>query len=253
MSASIMSWTALAERSGDSAFSSRGAARKSIMESTQPFRSAGSQSGVALRLPPQSKTRLAMLFAVVVASLAAAHESPVDHVEREFRLWVAEGRLHLSYRLQLAERAALLQLHQMDTDTDGHISHAERDVFFTTQAKRLGRGFTVELAGRALALTPSSPVQCDARLGQTFTFQTPLLALAPGRHAGRLADAHARAYPGPFRWVDADSAAPGEARVEPVTAATDGKRPAWLAVKANVHPDSLALNFVVVIPSLKQP
>ena len=192
------------------------------------------------------------LFLSLLVSLAAAHESPVDHVDREFRLWVAEGRLHLSYRLQLAERAALLQLHQMDKDADGRISQAERDAYFTTQAERLGRGFTLELAGRALALTPSSPVQCDARLGQTFTFQTPQVALAPGRHAGRLADAHARAYPGPFRWVDAGSASAGEVRVEPVSAATDGKRPTWLAVKATTHPDSLALNFVVVIPPVKQ-
>lgn len=195
---------------------------------------------------------LAAVFLCLFASLAIAHESPVDHVDREFRLWVAEGRLHLSYRLQLAERAALLQLHQMDTDADGHISHAERDVFFTTQAERLGRGFTLELAGRTLALIPSASVQCDARLGQTFTFQTTLPALAPGRHAGRLADAHARAYPGPFRWVDTGPAATGEARVEPVIAATDGQRPAWLAVKPGAHPDSLALNFVVVIPPVKQ-
>lgn len=204
------------------------------------------------RLPAASPGAQPRLLAValfcLLASLAIAHESPVDHVDREFRLWVAEGRLHLSYRLQLTERAALLQLHQMDTDTDGQISQAEREVFFTTQAERLGHGFTLELAGRTLALIPSAPVQCDARLGQTFTFQTTLPALAPGRHAGRLADAHARAYPGPFRWLDAGPAATGQARVEPVTAATDGKRPTWLAVKPGTHSDSLALNFVLVLP-----
>ena len=191
---------------------------------------------------------LAAILLCLCVCLATAHESPVDHVEREFRLWVAEGRLHLSYRLQLAERAALLQLHRMDTDADGRISAAERDAFFTAQAERLARGFTVELAGRSLAFTPSAAVRCDARLGQTFTFQAPLPTLAPGRHPGRLADAHARAYPGPFRWVDAGAGGPREVRVEPTSAATEGKRPAWLAVKDTAHADSLALNFVMVIP-----
>ncbi len=236
MSASIASWTALTERS-DSAILSCGADR-----------SAGGQSGVALRLPPHSKTRLAVLVALVMAGLATAHESPVDHVEREFRLWAANGKLHLSYRLQLAERAALLQLHRMDTDADGHISDSERTVFFSTQADRLAQGFTVELAGRSLHFTPSGTVRFDARLGQTYSFEASLPTLPPGRHVGRLADAHARTYPGPFRWVDAGAGRPREIRVEPVTEAADGKRPAWLAVKAIAHPESLALNFALVIP-----
>ncbi len=213
-----------------------------------PNRSAGCQSGVALRLPPHTKARLAVLLALVLAGLASAHESPVDHVAREFRLWVADGRLHLSYRLQLAERAALLQLHQMDTDVDGRISEEERAGFFTAQAMRLAHGFALEVAGRSLQFTPNAAVRCDARLGQTFSFETPLPALGPGRHAGRLADAHARAYPGPFRWVDAGAGGPREVRVEPAATATDAGRPAWLAVKAPLHPDLLALNFNVVIP-----
>ncbi|MEN9574538.1 MAG: hypothetical protein RL514_2393 [Verrucomicrobiota bacterium] len=184
----------------------------------------------------------------LLAGFAPAHESPVDHVEREFRLWVTEGRLHLSYRLQLAERAALLQLHRMDTDADGRISGTERDVFFSTQAERLARGFTLELAGRALFFAPSAAVRCDARLGQTFSFVAPMPSLAPGRHAGWLADAHARAYPGPFRWVNAGAGGPSEVRVEPGLAVTDAKRPTWLAVKDTAHSDLLALNFVVVIP-----
>ncbi len=190
----------------------------------------------------------AALILSLLATIATAHESPVDHVEREFRLWAANGKLHLSYRLQFAERAALLQFHRMDTDGDGRISDQEHEVFFTTRADRLAQGFTVELAGRSLHFTPSGHVRFDAKLGQTYSFESPLPALPPGRHVGRLADAHARSYPGPFRWVDAGAGGPREMRVEPVTEAADGKRPAWLAVKATAHPESLALNFVLVIP-----
>ena len=203
--------------------------------------------GALLRLG-QPRSVITGVLLCFLASLATAHESPVDHVEREFRLWVAEGRLHLSCRLQLAERAALLQLHRMDTDGDGHISGAERDGFFTAQAGRLARGFTLELAGQPLSFTPNAAVRRDARLGQTFHFETPLPKLAAGRHAGRLADAHARAYPGPFRWVDAGAGGPRDIRVEPVATTSDSQRPAWLAVKPTAHSDSLALNFVVVIP-----
>lgn len=247
MNATIASWSALAERSGDSALTSRGAAQART-KSPRQFRPAGGQSGVALRLPPHSKTLLAMLVAVVLARFATAHESPVDHVEREFRLWVAEGRLHLSYRLQLTDRAALLQLHRMDTDADGLISAVERDSFFVAEAGRIARGFTLKLAGHAVAFAPTAPARCDARLGQTFRFQAPLIALPPGRHAGRLADVHAKAYPGPFRWVDAGAGGPRDIRVEPVATTSDDQRPAWLAVKPTAHSDSLALNFVVVIP-----
>ena len=49
---SLASWTAPAERSDDGAFPSRGAVAACVL-----FRSAGYQSGVALRLPPQSKKR----------------------------------------------------------------------------------------------------------------------------------------------------------------------------------------------------
>jgi hypothetical protein len=57
------SWTAVAERSGDTALASCGADH-----TTRLNRSAGTESGVALRFPPQSKTRAA--FAALLLALA---------------------------------------------------------------------------------------------------------------------------------------------------------------------------------------
>ncbi len=48
-------WSAPAERSGDGALASRGAERTATTPGTANC-SAGPESGVALRLPPQSKT-----------------------------------------------------------------------------------------------------------------------------------------------------------------------------------------------------
>ncbi|MBI5800243.1 MAG: PSD1 domain-containing protein [Verrucomicrobia bacterium] len=68
-------WTAVAERSGDTAFASRGAELSSITD-----RFAGRQSGVALRFPPHSKTRwasLASLFGCIgLLSAAPAPDGP---------------------------------------------------------------------------------------------------------------------------------------------------------------------------------
>ena len=189
--------------------------------------------------------RLNGAFPFVLASLllclavkSSGHESPVDHVERELRLWVDGGRLHLSYRVQQSERAVLLQLQRMDTNGDGVISDVERDAFFTAQAARLTGLFTLEVDGQVLRFAPASGGQRDARLGQTFIFTAPLAALRPGRHTGRLVDGYSRLYPGPFRWVN-DGNQRG-IRVEPVAQPEDHRMP--------LHPASLALKFEVVVP-----
>lgn len=176
-----------------------------------------------------------LLFCLGLALAAVAHESPVDHVERELRLWVEDGRLHLSYRIQQSERAVLLQLHRIDTSGDGVVSEAEREAFFTAQARRIAGLFALEVDGQALKLAPAGGVQLDARLGQTFTFSAPLASLRPGRHAGRLADGYSRMYPGPFRWRGGSEGkgARVELRAEPGTTGA-ALHPAWLALKFDV-------------------
>ena len=182
---------------------------------------------------------LAVLLSVLTG-IAPAHESPVDHVEREFRLWVEAGRLHMAYRVQHSERSVLMQLRKMDTDNDGIISSDERDSSFTVESAKLASLFNLILDGKPLKLVPSGPVRCDARLGQTYTFVADLPVMAPGRHTGRMEDGHARSYPGPFRWLADDEKRGRGTVIRPLTPA--GERTSAL------HSASLVLDFEAVVP-----
>ena len=88
-------WTAVAERSGDTALASRGAEQP-----TMPHRSAGGKSGVALRFPPQSKrlrtwaSALRMhraAFACLLFALLACFALPA-HAQRQVLFPPAEGK-----------------------------------------------------------------------------------------------------------------------------------------------------------------
>jgi len=164
----------------------------------------------------------------------------VDHVERELRLWVEDGRLHLNYRVQHSERSVLMQLHQMDANADGVISDAECESFFAKQAEKIAALLTLELDSQPLKFSPAGIVQRDARLGQTFAFTTPLANLRPGRHPGSLVDNFSRAYPGPFRWLRAGEGSAKGIRVEPVVQSKEQPTP--------LHPVWLSLKFEVVVP-----
>jgi hypothetical protein len=107
----------------------------------------------------------AIVFALITRP--TAHESPVDHVERALRLSIADGKLIVSYRLQVTERAALLQLHRMDTDHDGRISEQERDAFFTPFSAHLAAQLKLGIDGRTFEMKPAAPVKLDAEFGQT--------------------------------------------------------------------------------------
>lgn len=179
-------------------------------------------------------------FLFIVAAIARAHESPVDHVERELRLWIEGGRLHLSYRVQHSERSVLMQFHKMDANADGIISDTECELFFTAQATRLVGLFMLELDGQSLKFAPAGAVQRDPRLGQTFIFTAPLPTLRPGRHVGRFADGDSRAYPGPFRWLGAGEGGGKDIRVEPLTQPENRQ--------TSAHTASLVLNFQVSVP-----
>jgi hypothetical protein len=179
-------------------------------------------------------------FLFLLAALARAHESPVDHVEREVRLWVEGNRLHFSYRVQQSERSVLMQLHKMDGNADGNISDTERDAFFTAHAARLAGLFRLELDGRTLKLAPLGSVRLDPRLGQTFLFTAPLPNLPPGLHAGHLIDDNSRAYPGPFRWISAGEGVGKATRVEPLVP-PEGRQ-------TSTHTAWMTLNFQIAVP-----
>jgi len=179
-------------------------------------------------------------FLFILTRTAFAHESPVDHVERELRFWVEGGQLHLSYRVQQSERAILMQLHKMDTDGDGMISEEERGTFFAAQSQKIAGLLKLDLDNHPLTFSPAGVVRLDARLGQTFEFTAPLPALSAGRHPGHMLDGYSWLYPGPFRWIDPGAGNQNDIRVESVAQRAGDP--------TLVHPAWLDLKFEIVVP-----
>jgi hypothetical protein len=185
------------------------------------------------------------LFRCLLVTLASAppaclaHESPIDHVERELRLFAEGGSVRLVYRLLPTERATLMELGSMDADGDGSVADGEVDSFFAAKARAIARRITLTVGDRTLPLTPAGGVRRDPQLGQTFLFTAPLPALEAGRHPGRLVDGHSRDYPGGYVWRDPGGGDPGAIRFEPVTPDTGSRSPE--------HPPWLELQFNVVV------
>ena len=100
-----------------------------------------------------------LLVGLICAGTArAAHDSPIDHVDRVVQIYVAGGRLHVHYRFRCEERQVLLQLHQMDKNGDGKISDEERDAYFSGVAQQLLKQLHVEFDGEPLPLAIDGPV-----------------------------------------------------------------------------------------------
>lgn len=171
-------------------------------------------------------------------SMGRGHESPIDHVERELRLFAEDGQVRLVYRLLPTERATLMELRAMDTDGDGIVSAAERDAFFARKAEALARLIELRIGERPLPLEPVGSVRLDPQLGQTFLFAAALPALPPGRHPGTLVDGHSRDYPGGYVWKEPGQAESGGVRFEPATAGP--------GVGSRDHPPWLELQFEAV-------
>ncbi len=186
-------------------------------------------------------SRVLLLLAALVP-VAWAHESPVDHVDREFRLSVKDGMFNVSYRLGLTERAVLMQFHAMDTNGDGHIDDAEADAFFTAQAKLLAGLLRLQVDGQPLALTPTGTVKRDLRLGQTYTFTALLGKITSGSHLGSLVDGYSRMYPGAFHWRSPGEGGPKDIRIEPVVVPQDA------GLSQREHPPWIELKFNIVVP-----
>ncbi|MEX0671191.1 MAG: hypothetical protein WD060_12115 [Pirellulales bacterium] len=188
--------------------------------------------------PPRSSSLIALaLVSALCPTPGRGHESPIDHVERELRLFAEDGKAWLVYRLLPTERATLMELKTMDADGDGTISDRERAGFFVGKAQAIAKKITLNIDGRPLPLEPGGSVRCDPQLGQTFLFSGPLPALQPGRHPGRLVDGHSRDYPGGFVWKDPGREGSEAIRFEPVTPATQAgphDHPPWLELQFNV-------------------
>ena len=91
---------------------------------------------------------LLALSGFLVSLNSVAHESPIDHVDRLVKVWLADDGLHLSYRMRISERQALLQLRAVDTDRDGKISSTESGTFFKSHGEKIAGYLTHVLSLR---------------------------------------------------------------------------------------------------------
>ncbi|MCX5658101.1 MAG: hypothetical protein NTW19_00060 [Planctomycetota bacterium] len=155
----------------------------------------------------------ACLLALAATPPARGHESPVDHVDRDMAMWVADGRLFLSYRVQVSERMAMMQLNQADVNSDGKVSDAERRKYFETWQGALAKLLQLQMDGRAIAWTPVGEVAFDARLGQTYLFSAALPANLSEGAPWRLKDLFSRQYPGQYRYRQTPALAAGASPV----------------------------------------
>jgi len=181
---------------------------------------------------------LALVLAVPLEPLA--HESPVDHVDRSIRIWISGETIHLSYQLQLSERAAMMQLTKMDSDADGVISERERDAYFSSFADALSKQLHLQIENRNLELKRDGKVQLQPQFRQVFTFTASCGTLAKGKHPGRLNDEYSRSYPGVYRW-DGPKVDVGTG---PRVIVTDAPK----AADAAGHAGTLQLKFEIAVP-----
>ena len=173
---------------------------------------------------------------LLFASLACAHESPIDHVDRTLQLYVKDSRLYVSYRLRQTDRAAFLQLRAMDRDRDGRVSRTERERFLNDFAKRLSKQLAGRFNNAMLRFRPVGAVKLHPDFSQSFLFAAKIGNLPPGEYHGRLTDYHSRSYPGSFMIYQGHSSARSALKISRnESKATQG------------HSRMLVVNFVVRI------
>jgi hypothetical protein len=180
-----------------------------------------------------------LMLAACLAVPSSAHESPIDHVERELDLTVKDGELLLNYRLRFSDRALLMQVSDMDKDGDGKLSQQEADEYFTAQAARLADLLKLQVDGQPLELKPTGAARPEIKLTQAYQFSAPLAGLRAGRHAGLLIDGHSRMYPGGYRWRQNPVGDPKQVHI-----ALAGPESA----KNTQHPEWLELKFEIIVP-----
>ena len=105
---------------------------------------------------------------------AMAHESPIDHVDRQLAFVLKGETLELRYRFQKTQRAALMQLRSMDVDRDGSISVLEREQFFTQVGQRLAGQLKLKSKGQEQIFRMAGEVVLRPDFSQEFRFTAPL-------------------------------------------------------------------------------
>ena len=160
-----------------------------------------------------------------------AHEAPVDHLERELTISVEGNELRLSYRVQLPERAVMMQLKTMDTDNNGLVSSTERQTFFNHQITRIAGLLRISIGDKDYTFEPAGQVQLDAAFGQTFTFAMPIQTLKGNEYSATFSDDYSAHSPGGYRYVHH----PGARQVKLIKAVQ--------AQQYRQHPDRIAIRF----------
>lgn len=185
---------------------------------------------------------MALVFVMMTPLKPLAHESPVDHVDRGIKIWITGGIIHLSYQLQLSERAAMMQLNKMDSDADGIISDRERDAFFAPFSESLAKQLHLQVGEKQVEMKPDGAAKLLPQFRQVYRFSGTLGALEKGKHFGKLIDDYSRSYPGAYRW---DGPKNGMSETgEPIVTVTEAPK----AVEAAGHPGVLVLKFEVAVP-----
>jgi hypothetical protein len=191
-----------------------------------------------------SRSCFTLIIALAIVLLAPvrplAHESPVDHVDRTIHIWIEGDSIFLRYQLQLSERAAMMQLKDMDADTNGAVSDSERDAFFAAFSSQLAPKLQLQIGERSLDMKPFGHVELLPQFRQVFVFSAPIGSLKAGSHAGKLSDEYSRNYPGVYRWGGAKERARSGPRVL--------VKEAPKAQESSGHPAVLVLKFDIVVP-----
>jgi len=146
-------------------------------------------------------------------------------------MWVEGDELRLSYRVQLPERAVMMQLKTMDADNNGLVSDKERQAFFDAQLRRIARLLKISVGEKDYTFQPAGPVQLDAAFGQTFTFAIPIQALRGNEYSATLTDDYSVRSPGGYRYIPH----PKAYQVELMKAVQ--------AQRYRNHPDRIAIRF----------
>lgn len=136
------------------------------------------------------KTGLLGCCLLVLAPNAPAHR--LDEFLQAVRIAVATNRIHLSIDLTPGVSVAKEVIAVIDENRDGHIGEAEG----ITYTRRFLNDLSVELDGKAVALTPEKPqipTLGELRSGVgviRIRATAPVAPVAPGNHALTLTNHH---------------------------------------------------------------
>ncbi|MCJ8332475.1 MAG: hypothetical protein MJH11_21140 [Lentisphaeria bacterium] len=193
---------------------------------------------------------LSGLLSLGIVSTLSAHESAVDRVSRNLRLWIEGDHLRIRYEEQISERSALLELHVMDRNRDGSVQDKERVSYLLAKAKLAASRLRIQIDGKPLVLTPMGPVDLRRNWRQVYHFQAPLADVLAGDHVFQLTDHNSQMRPGPFLWTLGPSKAVEAKMKGPRIASLRGPRTG--KAEQNSALGSIRLNLVLKVAARKK-